>query len=304
LKKLMTLVKFADLMEHAEREEYAVGYFECWNLESLMAVADAAEATRSPVLLGFSGIYIKHPSRLRRDPLSAFAALGLEVCRQISVPAALVFNECSNLDLVLEAIDQGFSLVMFSDESLPLEKQTANTQQVVKSAHQKGAAVEGEALTLPGLSGNLHEKPEHVQLTDVEVACDFVERTGVDAFAVNVGQMHLHGRQHVGLDLVRLHKLKEALQVPLVLHGASSVYSEQLARAVKCGIRKINVGSILKQAFFDSLREACADIGTMYNPYEVIGSGLEKDVLMVGRVALQDKVEQLMRLFGSAGKAG
>ena len=124
----MTLVKFADLMEHAEQEDYAVGYFESWNLESLMAVADAAEATHSPVLLGFSGIYMQHPSRIRGDSLGAYAAFGLEVCRKISVPAALVFNECPNLELVLDAVDQDFSLVMFSDESLTFPEQAANVK--------------------------------------------------------------------------------------------------------------------------------------------------------------------------------
>jgi len=299
----MTLVKFGDLMKHAEQEGYAVGYFESWNLESLMAVADAAEATRSPVLLGFSGIYLPHPARVRCDPISMYAALGLEVCRQITVPAALVFNECPKLEQVLEAIDQGYSLVMFSDESLPLEEQTARVRQVVEAAHQIGVAVEGEALTLPGVGGDLLEMSEHISLTEVKTACDFVEQTDVDAFAVNIGQMHLHGRQQVQLDLVRLQELYAALQVPLVLHGASSIRPDHLARAVTCGIRKINVGSLLKQANFESLREACAEIRRGYNPYEVIGSGLEGDVLMAGRVALQKKVEELMELFGSTGKA-
>ena len=75
----MTLVGFSDIMAHAEQGGYAVGYFECWNLESLLAVADAAEATRSPVLLGFSGLTLPHPARSRNDPLSAYAAMGLEV---------------------------------------------------------------------------------------------------------------------------------------------------------------------------------------------------------------------------------
>jgi len=299
----MALVKFEKLMDHAQQEGYAVGYFESWNLESLMAVADAAEAVRSPVLMGFSGIYMGHPERVRRDPASVYAAMGLEVCRRITVPAALVFNECPKLEGVMEAIDLGYSMVMFSDGSLPLELQTAMVQTVTEAAHQNGEAVEGEALTLPGVGGELFEKSEHIPLTEVETACDFVEQTGVDAFAVNIGQMHLHGRQQVGLDLVRLQELDKALQVPLVLHGASSVHPEHLARAVTCGIRKINVGSLLKQAYFESLRKACSGIRAGYNPYEVIGSGLEADVLMAGRVALQEKVEELMHLFGSAGKA-
>src|SRR6185436_15629698 len=88
---IMAIVRFQDLMASAERGSYAVGYFESWNLESLLAVADAAEATRSPVILGFSGIYLPHPDRVAGDRLSTYAAMGLDVCRPLSVPACLLF---------------------------------------------------------------------------------------------------------------------------------------------------------------------------------------------------------------------
>ena len=298
----MTIVAFNDLMAHAEWGGYAVGYFECWSLESLLAVADAAEATRSPVLLGFSGLTLPHPARTRNDPLSAYASMGLEVCRAISVPTALVFNECPHFFRVLEAVAMGYNLVMFSDESLSLDEQTARVQQVAEAAHQAGAAVEGEALSLPGLSGELLEIPEYIPLTEVTAAREFVEQTGVDAFAVNLGQLHLHGRQEVRLDLDLLNELSNALEVPLVLHGASSVNRQDLVEAIRLGIRKINIGSALKQAYFESLRAACGSVSQGYNPYEVIGSGQSGDVLMAGRVALQNKVEEFMRLFDSAGK--
>ena len=107
-------------MADAEAGGYAVGYFESWNLESLLAVADAAEATDSPVILGFSGIYLTHPAACVDDPLSVYAAMGLEVCRKLSVPACLLFNESPHLDSVLDAIDLGFNLVMYSDEEMKL----------------------------------------------------------------------------------------------------------------------------------------------------------------------------------------
>jgi fructose/tagatose bisphosphate aldolase len=229
--------------------------------------------------------------------------MGLEVCRAVSVPAALVFNECPQFFRVLEAAALGYGLVMFSDESLSLLEQTSRVQQAAEAAHQAGAAAEGEAVTLPGLGGDLDEVPEQVPLTDVQTAHDFVAQTGVDAFAVNIGQMHLHGRQEVRLNFERLGELHQALDVPLVLHGASSVSRKDLVDAVQLGIRKINVGSLLKQVYFENLQTACTGIGPGYNPYEVIGSGLDADVLMTGRVALQRLVEDFMQVFGSAGKA-
>src|SRR5256885_16488020 len=101
----MPLVPFGEVMADAQRGGYAVGYFERWNLESLLAVADAAEAARSPVVLGFSGVYLTHPQRIVHEPLSVYAAMGLEVCRKLSVPTCLLFNESPDFDAVLNAVD-------------------------------------------------------------------------------------------------------------------------------------------------------------------------------------------------------
>ncbi len=299
----MTIAHFNDLISHAESEKYALGYFESWNLESLMAVADAAEATQSPVLMGFSGIYLHHPDRLRDDVLSVYTAMGLEVCQKLSVPCALVYNESPHQKWVIEAIEQGFGLVMFSDEGLPYAAQISQVRKIVEIAHQADAAVEGEANHLPGVAGNLKDLPSDTRLTSVETACEFIENTGVDAFAVNIGQVHLHGKHSIQLRLDLLKKLNDTLDIPLVLHGATSVAQEDLAAAVKSGIRKVNVGSMLKQTYFEAMRLACEATGDWYNPYHIIGSGLREDVLMAGRIALQSKVEEYMHLFGSAGKA-
>ena len=299
----MTISHFNDLMAHAESEQYAVGYFESWSLESLMAVADAAEATQSPVMMGFSGIYLNHPKRQRCEILSVYSAMGLKVCQQTSIPTALVFNESPYLDWVIEAIDQGFGLVMFSDDQLPFTDQATQTQQIVEIAHQAGVAVEGETESLPGTGGYLKGIPGDARLTNVEIAREFVEETGVDAFAVNIGQMHLHGKRAVPLELDLLRELNATLEVPLVLHGSTSIPEKDLVEAVNCGIRKINVGSVLKQTYFEAMRKMLAAVGETYNPYEIVGSGLREDVLMAGRIALQEKVEDYLRLIGSAGKA-
>jgi ketose-bisphosphate aldolase len=298
----MPLASFAELMADAEREGYAVGYFESWNLESLLAVCDAAEATRSPVLVGFSGIYLPHPARVAREPLNLYAALGHEAIRGLSVPACLVFNESPDFDWVLEAIARGFGLVMFSDETLGLDEHIERVRRVAGAAHEVGVAVEGESAALPGVAGELAALPDDLRLTDPDRARDFVQRTGVDAFAVNVGQAHLHGRRRVRLNLARVAELKQSLAVPLVLHGASSVDRADLTEAIRLGIRKINVGSALKRAYFEAVRRTAVQAGEDYNPYEVVGTGLAGDVLTAGRVALQKTVEEWMRAFGSVGR--
>jgi fructose/tagatose bisphosphate aldolase len=300
----MSLVPFSELIAAAEQGQYAVGYFESWNLESLLAVADAAEATRSPVILGFSGICLPSPERMVKEKLGVYAGLGLETCRSLAVPACLLFNESPDLDWVLESIDLGFNLVMFSDDRLGWEEQLERIVRVVGKARAAGAAVEAELAALPGILGELTAVPTEARLDDPASARAFVERSGVDALAVNIGQVHIHGRSQVHLDLSRLAELRAAVPVPLVLHGATSVLPADLAAAVQGGVRKINVGSILKRTFFETLRRASNQVGEAYNPYQVMGSGLSGDVLSVARLALQRVVEDYMRLFGSAGKAG
>ena len=299
----MPRVPFTRMMQDAERRGYAVGYFESWNLESLLAVADAAETARSPVILGFSGIALPHPGRVQPEHLEDYAALGTAVCDRLSVPSCLLFNESADFTWVSEAVRLGFGMVMFTDETLDEAGQTAQVKRSVALAHAAGAAAEGELDSLPGVGGGLTAAPGESHLTTVEKAIAFVKATGVDSLAVNVGQVHLHGRTSVRLNLDRVSALKAAVSVPLVLHGATSIPREDLAEAIRRGVRKVNVGSILKRSFLEAMRAASIAAGNAYNPYEAIGSGLPNDVMVAGRTAMQKVVEDYMGLFGSAGKA-
>lgn len=299
----MPITPVKEMLADAAQGRYAVGYFEGWNLDSLLAVADAACSARSPVLLGCSGIFLTHADRIVLDPLSVHAAMGLEICRSLPVPANLVFNESPQIDPVLQAIDLGFGLVMYSNEALAAAEQIDGVRRVVAAARGTQAAVEGEPCAVPGVSGGLDDLPGNLHLSETRAARHFLDQTGVDALAVNIGQAHLHGRQQLRLDLARLAELSREIPVPLVLHGSSSVHPHDLAEASKLGICKINVGSRLKQVYHRSLRQACAQDGNEANPYHLVGSGLKSDVLVAARLALQAEVEQLMTLYGSAGKA-
>jgi fructose/tagatose bisphosphate aldolase len=296
------LVPFQQLMADAERGGYAVGYFESWNLESIQGVIDAAEATGSPVIVGFSGINLPDPRRALPERLELYAALGLAACAGASVPAALLFNESPDLAWIERAIGLGFNLVMFADEELPPARLEDGVRRTVALAAGH-AAVEAELDALPGVASGLDRPPEAIALTDPDEAARFVERTGVDALAVSLGNVHLHGRGSVGLDLARLRAIRARVRVPLVLHGGTSIDDDALVAAVRVGIRKINVGSALRSAFYRAVRASIAAIGEPFNPYQVVGAGLDGDVLLAGRRAVSELVGAKMRLFGSAGRA-
>ena len=138
---------------------------------------------------------------------------------------------------------------MFTDETLDEARQMEQVRKAADIAHAAGVAAEGEIDSLPGVGGGLQAAPGETHLTTTERARAFLEATGVDSLAVNVGQVHLHGRAQVRLNLERVSELKSALPVPLVLHGATSILREDLAEAIHRGVRKVNVGSILKRTF-------------------------------------------------------
>jgi fructose/tagatose bisphosphate aldolase len=253
--------------------------------------------------LGFSGIYLPHPDRVVTDRLSTFAAMGFDICRLLAVPAHLLFNESADEGWIRDAIDLGFGMVMFTDEELHLEGQVSRVKEVVEAAHKHGVAVEGELVPLPGQGGELSGSPDDFRMTGIEEALDFVARTGVDTFAVNVGQAHWHGRTEAVLDLERLARLGREIETPLALHGASSIRPVELRKAIGLGVRKVNIGSRLKQAFFAGLKDACLAAPENYNPYEIVGSGLDGDVLVAGRRAMRVEVERWLEILGSAGQA-
>jgi len=300
--RFMPLVPFSQLMADAQRQGYAVGYFESWNLESLQGVIDAAEAAASPVIVGFSGVNLPDPRRLSEERLEWYAALGKAACESTWAPAALLFNESPSFPWVLKAIEFGFNLVMFSDERLGASELRERVKATVAAAAGR-AAIEAEMESLAGMAEGLDQVPETVCLTDPEAAADFVTDTRIDALAVSLGNVHLHGRHKVGLDLGRLRAIRRRVNVPLVLHGATSIDDQSLREAIGEGIGKINVGSALRSAFYNAIRDAIAQAGADFNPYEVVGSGLPQDVLTAGRRAVRDIVIEKMRLFGSAGRA-
>jgi ketose-bisphosphate aldolase len=296
------LVSFHRLIAHATNGDYAVGYFESWNLESLQAVIDAAEMTESPVIVGFSGLNLPDPRREMRERLELFAALGLSACASARVPVALLFNESPDLEWIEHALELGFNLVMYADEHAKASDLMAAVKRTVALAAGR-AAVEAEMAALPGVATGLDVVPPVVPLTDPDAAARFVAATGIDALAVSLGNVHLHGRRHVALDIDRLLAIRRRVNVPLVLHGASSIDDMSLRDAINAGIRKINVGSALRRAFYLAVQESCLAEGDEFNPYLVLGSGLSGDVLLAGRLAVRDLVADRMRLFGSAGKS-
>ena len=288
-------------MAGAENGGYAVGYFESWNLESLQAVIEAAEELRSPVIVGFSGMHLPDARRAANERLELYAAMGLAACETSSVATSLIFNECPHFEWLEKAVALGFNVVMLADETLTAQQLWRRVRETVVMAGGR-AAVEGELQALPGVAAGLATKPASTPLTGPDEAARFVEQTGVDSLAVSLGQAHLHGRVKLELDLDRLAAIRGKVGVPLVLHGATSVDDGSIQAGIRIGLRKINVGSALRRAFFAGVKSKIAQVGEDYNPYEVLGSGRGDDLMLAGKLAMKSVVKEKILLFGSAGQ--
>lgn len=285
------------MMQTALRQGYAVGYFESWNLESLYGVIEAAEASRSPVIIGFNGEFLSAPDRVADERLSWYGALGRAAAESASVPVGFIFNECPDDAWVRRAVTAGFNLVMPVPAHGETDAEyTARTRAIVDYAHAHDVAVEAELGTLP--CGDLEAGGS---TTDPRYAAEFVAATGIDLLAISVGNIHvlLHGAK--ALDLDRVAALRREMQVPFVLHGGTGIDEASLKEAIALGVAKVNYGTAIKLHYLEVVRAALATPEP--NPHKLLGMGGPEDVMLAGRRAVREVVLERMAWLGCIGKA-
>lgn len=304
------LVTNRDLLLAAKREAYAIGAFNVQNLESLLAVVEAAVEEKSPVIVAVT------PSAIKYAGLNYLAKLVRSAAESSPVPMSLHLDHGEEIETVSKCLEAGFTSVMIDGSHLKFEENVALTKRVLCLAHQKGVSVEGELGRLAGVEEKTVEEREAF-LTDSEDAERFVRLTGVDALAVSIGTSHgaYKFKGEPQLDFERLKLIREKVDVPLVLHGASNVpawiiekaanYGAQLAgargipeehikKAISLGITKINIDTDLRLAFTATVREVLAKSPKEFDPRKILGPAKE---------AMKEVVKGKMRLFESSGRA-
>jgi ketose-bisphosphate aldolase len=294
----MPLRPIRELIQHAREYRYALGYFESWNLESLQGVLDAAEATRSPIIIGFNGEFLSHPDRKRAERLQCYADLGKAAAASASVPCGLIFNECPDDEWVRNAVLAGFNLVMPADPAASYEDYRRRVAGLTAFAHRYGVAVEAEVGHLP--SGTTGTRSGN-HLTDPELAARFIRDTDIDLLAVSVGNVHIMIKGEQDLDLERLSEIRRLVSQPLVLHGGSGISTSSILAAIDLGVTKVNYGTYLKQRYLQAVRTSIA--AKVDNPHELLGMGGDRDVMVAGRSAVNRAVLERIGLLGCCGKA-
>ena len=277
------LISFKQLLDDALSGGYAVGYFESWDVYSLEAVLEAAEAENAPVILGFGGVMME-PGWLDGGGLERLAALGLETARAAKVPVAFLLNEVTTFDQIQRGLRAGFNAVMLNSSALSYADNVQVTRQIVQVAHEVGAAVEAEFGELPDASGEMGGGTGH--LTDPAQAARFVDETGIDALAVSVGNVHTLTHGKASVDWARLAAIHQAVPLPLVIHGGTGFPDEAIPQAIALGVAKFNYGTVLKRAFLEGVAAAVRSLPAEVGYHQVVGSRKETDILQQGKVRI------------------
>jgi ketose-bisphosphate aldolases len=245
----MRLISSKDLLEHAKEANYAVVAFNIHNLETLRAVIEAASELKSPVILQTT------PGTVKYAGLSYLHAMADVASKENDIPVVLHLDHAEDYDLIVRCIDSGYTSVMIDGSKLPFDENVAAVRRVVEYAHPRGVQVEAELGRLVGAEDDLNVSEYESSLTNPDLAAEFAEKTGIDSLAVAIGTAHGLYKGTPRLDYDRLKEIKKRVSIPLVLHGASDVPDDMIAKAVEYGINKINIATDIKIAFVKAMKK-------------------------------------------------
>ena len=273
-----------EVLSPALAEGYAVPGLVCLGWEDMRAFVAAAEAERAPVILQAG------PGCRRHTPLSVLAKMFGHLADQASVPVVIHLDHGYAFDECQEAIDLGFTSVMFDGSRKPLQQNIEETAEITALAHKAGVSAEGEI----GFVG--YADGEQSAGTDPKEAARFAKETGIDAMAISIGNLHLQKGRGSSLDEERLLAIETKTDLPLVIHGGSGVPIDQRRHlAKKSAICKFNIGTELRQAFGQAVRDVLADDPELFDRVSMLSSTEPK---------LEAAAGTIFQMLGASSRAG
>lgn len=247
------LVNLKELLNQCQKNKTAVPAFNVYNLETILAVNQAANHSNSPVIFSFGESYLDDV------PIELIAFNVRFLAEQSQQPMVLHLDHAKNLSTIRRAIDCGFTSVMYDGSHLSIEENIINTRAMVEIAREAKVSVEGELGYMNPEDGSHHDDPisaDHSEFTRPELALKYVTETGVDALAIAIGNAHglYQGEPH--LEFSVLTEIAALTDIPLVLHGSSGIPEDQIKKAINFGICKINVNTELALGAVESIRQS------------------------------------------------
>lgn len=280
------IVNMNEVLLPAKEKKYAVGLFNAVNVELTKGIIAAAEATRSPVIIGTAEVLFPY------GPLEEVSYYLIPMAKKANVPVVVHLDHGLQKESCLKALELGFSSIMYDCSTDPYEVNVEKVREMAEIAHSYGATIEGEL-------GHVGNNPDSAEgdadptsfFTDPALAKDYVERTGVDALAISVGNAHGAYKLPPKLDFERIRTIASEVKVPLVLHGGSGLTDDDFRRAIHDGISKVNI--------FTDINVAAAEAAAReFNSGK--GKGLT-DLILPAVDAIKQECEKKMTLFSSCG---
>lgn len=259
--KKMSLVTPKELYDLVKDKKMAIGAFNVHNMEYTQAVIQAAESENMPVILMLGEPILEFADLEMLSTITLFAA------KNAKVPVAVTLDHGKKMSNILRCIELGIS-VMVDGSDLPYNENVEFTRRVVELAHKRGLSVEGELGSLSGIEDD--EATYNERLTDPDLAKDFVEKTGIDALAVSIGNQHGKYLRKPRIDFSRLIDIRNKVNVALVMHGGSDLPEEVSIRSINEGIKKFNIGTDLKYAMSYSLKESLSRDPMPFQPHQIL----------------------------------
>jgi fructose-bisphosphate aldolase, class II len=286
---LVPVVALKDVLEDALAHRYGVPAFNIIDDLSTEAVVAAASAERSPVILQTSVKTVRmYGARQLFDIVTTLV-------RDAPVPVVLHLDHCPERPVIAECLEVGWNSVLFDAHELDVAENLRQTMEVVDEARARGAHVEGEIEGIRGVEdgvGSAEGSPQQ----GLEVAIDFITRTGVDCFAPAIGNAHGQYKAAPVLDGQRVSDLVEATGVPMALHGGTGLSTEQFQDLIARGCAKVNISTALKESYMRSGLEFLKDA-------EARDKWDPPSLFRHQRAALMSMAVEHMRTFGSSGRA-
>ena len=223
------------LLERAKAKHVGVGAFNVGNMEMIIGAIKAAEECQTPIILQIAEVRFKH------SPLALMGPMMVEAAKKAKVDVAVHLDHGLTIEAVKQTLNYGFTSVMFDSSTYPYDENIKRTKEVVELAKKYGATVEAELGHVGGSEDG--SKENKVLYTDPNQACDFVNKTGVDALAVAIGNAHGNYLTAPKLAFDVLDQIANTVAIPLVLHGGSGISDLEFKKLIKHGIVKVNIAT-------------------------------------------------------------
>lgn len=280
------LVTTREILADAQRNKYAVGAFNVENMEMVLAVLNAAEETQSPVIMQTT------PGTVKYAGADVYFANIRAAARRTKIPVVCHLDHGSSFAIAVQAFRAGYTSIMIDGSKLPFEENIALTKSVAEICHAANIPVEAELGRVGGKEDSLDNSGDN-PYTDPEEAALFVERSGCDSLAVAVGTAHgvYKGTPQINFDV--LAKIREVVNIPLVLHGTSGVPDDQVIRCVSMGMCKVNYATDLRIAYTYGVKKYMKENPGVFDPKKYGSYGMEE---------VTRYVKGRMQVIGSCGR--